>query len=208
MSLHIGALQVLYWDRVALESGKELLEQVLCDKPAIIPTSLSSYMHTDVLFHFDATILEAKFTWENVEVCDSDSDSDSAYNSAYDYHDDSDDENVYTFRDVVTAEIHRGTRVIVKDHDVSQNHTTTVVVVAVASSQQASTNIPEVKLSFSPSLFKLDEHVKVRFWDHVDYEPSEYVYKEWGVRNSENGDMHIKNAIRFQDGMAGVCLSK
>ena len=66
MSLQIGAQRCLYWDRAALESGKELLGLVLCEDSRRIPTSLAYHMFTELVFHYDAYLLGTRATWEHI----------------------------------------------------------------------------------------------------------------------------------------------
>ena len=66
LSLEIGAQRCIYWDRAALESGHELLGQVLSKIPALLPISKSYYMRTDLLFHYDVDFIDAHSTWKSI----------------------------------------------------------------------------------------------------------------------------------------------
>lgn len=192
VSLEIGAQRCLYWDREALENGKELLGQILCDEPFILPMSLSSYMVTDLKFHFDVDMMSKKLenSWETVQQ-----------------EPNCEDTCVYEFIDEITGSLHRGTKVY---RCINENTNTNPIENIVVSTHNVEMQIPEMTVFYTPSKFdhtNKNESVMVSFWDPIDYEPSDHVIKKWGVRESCDGTKYVCNAINFTGGMAGVCLS-
>jgi hypothetical protein len=195
MSLRIGSQRSLYWDRAALESGEELLGRVLCDEGGVVPTSLSQYMHTDLVFHYDADSIVARATWKDVQVEEA--------NGGDAYWDDDDGGGIREFRDEITGQIRRGTLVAYGDSVCAYVRDATVVADGVE------VGIPEIDISFvvpQPS-DAASPNASVRFWQRIDYEPTENMRTVWGVRHTPDGATYVRNELRFMEGMAGVSLS-
>ena len=184
MSLRIGGQRVLYWDAAALESGDELLGKVMCDAPFVLPTSLAYYMITDLAFHYDPGFIEARASWSK--------------GSLWEEVDDYGCGGMHEFRDAITGVIRMGTRVRKREEKIQVVKSGFPV------------TVPEIAISYAPTRTSMTDGsalALVRFWQRFEGEPTDYMRTTWGVRESEDGkERHVRNAIRFMGGTAGVCL--
>jgi hypothetical protein len=181
LSLEIGGQKMLTWYRgIDLVPGKDLLGLLL-------PTSLCSYMHIDLLLCYDQQYVRAQEGWESEDEFE-------------DKYDNVSDEDCQFMDD--TGEIRWGRRV--QARSVSTGRRMRVL------RRAAELSVPEIDLSVALHDGTMEEDMDVPIWQKIrlsDTEHIEFLRSKHGLRDVGAQTFEVRNVIRFYQRMAGLNFS-